>query len=489
MDSSFVVPSNDYHSNLEVTDRFPFNLYHNPIRDSVLNVIAEESSRGPLRILNVGCGRSQILKKIDPAHEYFAVDIDPRNVELCRQRYADRRATFELCQEYQLPFESESMDVVFATEVVEHILDPVRWLGELFRVLRPGGRLQLSTPNYGDLTLPLIESTFLELVARMQGFTRKGLHPTPFHHSRLYELLQRAGLEEILVQKTPARLALVASARRPSQELVPLDRQRLKGMWTRLRSILPSALAAREIARMVVLSQRLHSGHTVLDVGCGDGSVWQCFPGVRSLVLDGVDLNPHELKLAAATGVYRNLILADISQTQPQQTYDFVVGNCSMEHVPNIHGALQGMRGLIRPGGQLILLVPANGWSKSMKLVSRLALLSPRLGMALSGAIDGFFQHHHLYDATSWRLLVENAGYEVQEFSALGSPALNQFFDENLLPAAVEFVAKSVLKHYADLSGLRRTPCEEFFTDLARQPVSAEDPFRVEYVIVARPRT
>ncbi|MBX3169828.1 MAG: methyltransferase domain-containing protein [Candidatus Eremiobacteraeota bacterium] len=205
--------SNDYQPNLSVVDIFPFTIYHNPIRNHVLEVIREEAGTNrSLQILNVGCGLSQILKYIDPRHGYTGVDVDERSLRTCRQRFPQAR--FEVCGPFELPFPDASFDVVFATEVIEHVLDPQRWLREVMRVLKPGGRLQLSTPNYGDFLLALVESTFLELVARLQGFTRKGIHPTPFSQNLLRTTLEQAGLEAIQVKKTFLWLALVASARK-----------------------------------------------------------------------------------------------------------------------------------------------------------------------------------------------------------------------------------------------------------------------------------
>lgn len=207
---------NDYLSNLDVVERFPFCIYHQPIRSHVLKLIREKSRGGlTLSILNVGCGLSQVLKSIEAHHWYRGVDVDERAIAFCQQRYRDRQARFAVCEPYALPAGDETYDVVFATEVVEHVLEPERWLEELFRTVKRGGALQLSTPNYGGWLLPLIEQTFLEWMARRQGFTRKGLHPTPFNAGRLEALLKQAGLERVTVRKTPLNLALVGTGYRP----------------------------------------------------------------------------------------------------------------------------------------------------------------------------------------------------------------------------------------------------------------------------------
>jgi len=51
-----------------------------------------------------------------------------------------------------LPYPSESFDVVVFTEVFEHLrINPIKTIGELRRVIRPGGFLLLSTPNLYSL--------------------------------------------------------------------------------------------------------------------------------------------------------------------------------------------------------------------------------------------------------------------------------------------------------------------------------------------------
>lgn len=206
---------NDYILNHQVVDRFPFCLYHRPIQWAVLSFLRQCQQRTtPLRILNVGCGLSHVLREIAPEHDYLGVDVDSRVIEACRQRFAHRRAHFLVAEPYRVPVEPESCDAVFATEVVEHVLEPERWLDELISKLRPGGGLQLSTPNYGGWLLPFLERTVLEWIARRKGFTRQGLHPTPFTAESLHALLTRAGLVGVQVKKTPFHLALVGTGYR-----------------------------------------------------------------------------------------------------------------------------------------------------------------------------------------------------------------------------------------------------------------------------------
>ena len=49
---------------------------------------------------------------------------------------------------HTLPFRDKCLDVILLMEVLEHVPDPLRLLRECFRVLRPGGHLCLTVPQY-----------------------------------------------------------------------------------------------------------------------------------------------------------------------------------------------------------------------------------------------------------------------------------------------------------------------------------------------------
>lgn len=55
-----------------------------------------------------------------------------------------------------LPCFSGSVDIIFAGEIIEHVKDPARFVAELFRVLKPKGKLVLTTPNSKALVFRLL---------------------------------------------------------------------------------------------------------------------------------------------------------------------------------------------------------------------------------------------------------------------------------------------------------------------------------------------
>jgi ubiquinone/menaquinone biosynthesis C-methylase UbiE len=102
-------------------------------------------------IIDIGCGNARDILPILRAHaRVVGVDI---SVEMIRQGKDDlARAGFpdvelQVGDATHLNFPPCVFDGVLCSEVIEHIPDAAAAIGEIYRVLRPGGRLVLSTPN------------------------------------------------------------------------------------------------------------------------------------------------------------------------------------------------------------------------------------------------------------------------------------------------------------------------------------------------------
>jgi SAM-dependent methyltransferase len=96
------------------------------------------------RVLDIGCGiggLDQVLVALGAAH-VAAVDVIEPMIALARRRIADPRIAFELIEpEQPLPFPDASFDVVFTKDAWLHVVDKLALLREVYRVLKPGGRL------------------------------------------------------------------------------------------------------------------------------------------------------------------------------------------------------------------------------------------------------------------------------------------------------------------------------------------------------------
>ncbi len=105
----------------------------------------ESALHGGGRLLDVGCGNGDVIEvardRCGPVH---ACDVS--EVAL---RKACSRGVIGLCVDLNegLPYRSGAFDWVTCLEVIEHVVDPLRLLRELCRVLHPAGRLIMTTPN------------------------------------------------------------------------------------------------------------------------------------------------------------------------------------------------------------------------------------------------------------------------------------------------------------------------------------------------------
>jgi SAM-dependent methyltransferase len=102
----------------------------------------------PACILDVGCGdgaAAALAAQRNPGHRMVGLDWSAGALD--RARRLGLTVVRGGVDAPGLPFAAESADVVIMSELIEHLIDTDSALDEVFRVLRPGGSLLLSTPN------------------------------------------------------------------------------------------------------------------------------------------------------------------------------------------------------------------------------------------------------------------------------------------------------------------------------------------------------
>jgi len=173
------------------------------------------------RVLDVGCGEGRFASELARAN-VRVVGVDVAEEPLRRARERDPRLDLRLLaaddnndnnDDGRWPLEDAGFDAVWAGETIEHVADTARWLSEVRRVLRPGGRLLLSTPDHGRLAVLWLalsrrafETHFDPLADHLRFYTR----------ATLTRLLGEFGFQDVSVRSAAgppgARRLLLARA-------------------------------------------------------------------------------------------------------------------------------------------------------------------------------------------------------------------------------------------------------------------------------------
>ena len=106
-------------------------------------------------VLEIGCGRGELACHLLSMHggprHLVAADFAQSAVRLGHKRASllpAARPSWLVASMQHIAIAGETFDTIISCETIEHVPDPRGALHELQRVLRPGGRLLLTTPNY-----------------------------------------------------------------------------------------------------------------------------------------------------------------------------------------------------------------------------------------------------------------------------------------------------------------------------------------------------
>ena len=173
-------------------------------RDFALEALAPPST-----VLDVGCGAGSFAGALAEAgFAVIGVEVAAEAVRRARSNFP--ALEFLVVGERELPFPPDSFEGAWLGEVLEHVQDGLGLLAQVDRVLVPGGRLALSTPDHSwglRLRLGLSRRAF------ERHFEPRSDHVRFFTARTLEALLAAAGFDEIRIRRE--RGVLLASALAP----------------------------------------------------------------------------------------------------------------------------------------------------------------------------------------------------------------------------------------------------------------------------------
>lgn len=149
----------------------------------------------------------------------------------------------------------------------------------------------------------------------------------------------------------------------------------------------------------------------ILDVGCGDGNFAEMLFGSGRDVT-GFDLSVAELRRAAASPAYRQVLHADATQMPfAEGEFASALSNCVLEHIPEDARVLGEVARVLRPGGVFVFTVPAP------PLKSCLYTYQALLGRGETEQADNYLAafdqrlaHFHYRAAEEWTALLTTVG-------------------------------------------------------------------------------
>jgi SAM-dependent methyltransferase len=156
----------------------------------------------PGRLFDAGCGDGQFLDLMQKkGWRGKGVDFDAAAIETGKKKYG---VDIDVGDFQTAPIEESAYDAVTMSHVIEHVPDPIACLDKCRRLLKPGGRLVVSTPNVRSMGHETFKAAW------------RGLEPPRhlhiFPHHLLGECARRAGLKLIRTGSTAVNADYIISA-------------------------------------------------------------------------------------------------------------------------------------------------------------------------------------------------------------------------------------------------------------------------------------
>jgi ubiquinone/menaquinone biosynthesis C-methylase UbiE len=145
----------------------------------------------PRSILDVGCASGWFLSRLRayfPKASCTGVDVYPQAIKFGKAAYPQIK--FAVADAHRLPFKNRSFDTIVCTEVLEHVVNPLKVLREIRRVAAPQARIIIEMDS-GNWLFNLVWSIWTNL----RGRVWQEAHLQVFTAAKLKNLIIASGMQ------------------------------------------------------------------------------------------------------------------------------------------------------------------------------------------------------------------------------------------------------------------------------------------------------
>lgn len=142
------------------------------------------------RVIDIGCGDGELLRHFrDLGCEVYGTEFDPKAEEICKEKGISMLpgGTMPILRERE---NAENFDLAILTEVIEHINNPLEVLDNISQMLRKGGVLYITTPNFASAERKVLGANW--------GMICYPEHISYYSPGTLDWLLKHCGYEKVL---------------------------------------------------------------------------------------------------------------------------------------------------------------------------------------------------------------------------------------------------------------------------------------------------
>jgi ubiquinone/menaquinone biosynthesis C-methylase UbiE len=158
-DSKQVLNVNRWNSRAKNYDKPIYNFF----RFMQKYVISLLDLEGNIKMLDIGCGTGWAVRYASQLctgnGEFYGLDISPLMIEKAKKDSSGYKNVFFFNADSEtMPFENNLFDFIICTNSFHHYQNPIKVLEEIYRVLKPNGKIFIMDPNADNTIIRILDN-------------------------------------------------------------------------------------------------------------------------------------------------------------------------------------------------------------------------------------------------------------------------------------------------------------------------------------------